>query len=65
MGIHESHTTRSSDSTLYDAKCTKCGATDVAGGGWGKLAEPCTKPDDTKNPYDFYGGDLEDELACS
>lgn len=40
-GKHPSHTTRSSDSSLYDEKCINCGATDVAGGGWGKLAKPC------------------------
>lgn len=40
-GKHPSHTTRSSDSSLYDEKCVNCGGTDVAGGGWGKLAQPC------------------------
>lgn len=40
---HPSHITRSSDSSLYDEKCVNCGATDLAGGGWGKLAEPCSK----------------------
>jgi hypothetical protein len=39
---HPSHTTRSSDSSHYDEVCTKCGATDIAGCGWGRLAEPCT-----------------------
>ena len=39
---HESHVTRFSDSSWYDEKCVNCGATDIAGGGWGKLAEPCT-----------------------
>lgn len=38
---HLSHITRSSDSSLYDEKCVNCGATDIAGGGWGKLAQPC------------------------
>ena len=49
---HESHVTRFSDSSWYDEKCVNCGATDIAGGGWGKLAEPCTN---TKNDYDFNG----------
>jgi len=40
-GCHPSHTTRSSDASSFDEVCTKCGATDIAGGGWGKLAEPC------------------------
>lgn len=41
-GKHSSHETRSSDASTYDEVCIKCGATDVSGGGWGKLAEPCT-----------------------
>lgn len=41
---HPSHTTRFSDASQYDEICTKCGATDIAGGGWGKLAEPCPAP---------------------
>lgn len=65
MAIHESHAIRSSDSSWYDYKCTKCGATDISGGGWGKLAEPCTNPEKSENVYDLNGGDLEDELACS
>ncbi len=27
--------------SLYDEICVKCGHTDIATGGWGKLAEPC------------------------
>jgi NTP pyrophosphatase (non-canonical NTP hydrolase) len=38
---HPSHTTRSSDASTFDEICTKCGAHDIVGGGWGKLAEPC------------------------
>lgn len=40
--LHPSHKTRQSDASSYDEVCTACGATDIAGGGWGKLAEPCT-----------------------
>lgn len=38
---HPSHETRISDASSFDEICTKCGARDVSGGGWGKLAEPC------------------------
>jgi hypothetical protein len=39
---HESHVTRiSTDSSSYDEICINCNATDIAGGGWGKLAYPC------------------------
>jgi len=38
---HPSHETRSSDASTFDEVCIKCGAKDIAGGGWGKLAEPC------------------------
>lgn len=41
---HPSHVTRSSDSSLYDEVCLTCGATDISGGGWGKLGEPCPTP---------------------
>jgi hypothetical protein len=40
--LHPSHVTRASDASTYDEVCTRCGATDVTGGGWGKLAEPCS-----------------------
>jgi hypothetical protein len=40
-GKHPSHKTRSSDASTYDEVCLNCGATDIAGNGWGKLAEPC------------------------
>lgn len=40
---HPSHQTRYSDSSLYDEVCVNCGATDVAGNGWGALAKPCKK----------------------
>lgn len=40
-GCHPSHTTRMSDASSFDEVCVKCGATDITGGGWGKLAEPC------------------------
>jgi hypothetical protein len=36
-----SHVTRSSDASSYDEVCINCGATDITGGGWGKLAQPC------------------------
>lgn len=42
-GKHPSHDTRFSMSSLYDEVCVNCGATDLTGGGWGKLAEPCPK----------------------
>lgn len=42
---HSSHQTRPSDSSLYDEVCTKCGAHDLAGDGWGKLADPCPGSD--------------------
>jgi len=29
------------DASTYDEICVYCGATDVAGGGWGRLAYPC------------------------
>lgn len=38
---HKSHVWRISDASSYDHICVNCGATDVAGGGWGRLAEPC------------------------
>ena len=38
---HPSHETRGSDSSSFDTVCAKCGATDIAGGGWGDLAKPC------------------------
>lgn len=41
QGKHPSHTTRFSDSSAYDEVCTQCGSTDITGGGWGKLGEPC------------------------
>lgn len=45
-GPHPTHRTRiSMDASSYDEICDKCGATDITGGGWGKLAEPCPVPD--------------------
>lgn len=45
MGLHPSHVTRMSwDASSYDEICVNCGATDQVPGGWGKLAEPCSKP---------------------
>lgn len=39
---HPSHTTRVSfDASSWDEICVNCGATDVAGGGWGNLRYPC------------------------
>lgn len=41
---HPSHKTRvSMDSSTWDEICVYCGHTDISGGGWGKLAEPCSK----------------------
>lgn len=42
-GLHPSHVTRFSDSSMYDERCVNCGATDQVPGGWGRLAEPCPK----------------------
>lgn len=39
---HPSHKTRIADSSSYDEVCVKCGATDIAGGGWGDLRFPCS-----------------------
>ena len=47
-GKHQSHVTRSSDSSLYDEKCINCGATDITGNGWGKLALPCKSGNNKK-----------------
>lgn len=38
---HPSHHTRSSDASSFDEVCVNCNNTDIAGGGWGKLADPC------------------------
>lgn len=46
---HSSHETRFSDSSLYDELCVDCGATDISGGGWGKLASPCSKGSERNN----------------
>jgi len=40
-GKHPSQRTRFSDASSFDEVCEACGATDIAGGGWGKLAQPC------------------------
>ena len=40
-GIHPSHETYVSDSSLYDYKCLNCHQTDITGGGWGELSKPC------------------------
>lgn len=40
--LHPSHQTRVSiDASSYDEICEVCGATDIAGGGWGELRKPC------------------------
>lgn len=44
MKKHPSHHTRSSDASTFDEVCEQCGATDISGAGWGKLAEPCPNP---------------------
>lgn len=42
MSCHPSHETRvSMDASTWDEICIHCGHTDIAAGGWGKLAEPC------------------------
>lgn len=43
-GKHPSHVTRMTDSSVCDERCVNCGATDDVMLGWGKLAEPCSKP---------------------
>ena len=40
-GLHITHRTRSSDASSFDIVCIDCGATDEAGGGWGRLSWPC------------------------
>ena len=45
------HKTRFSDASSFDEVCVKCGATDIAGGGWGQLAQPCPKADSKDEPY--------------
>ena len=40
MQTHPTHTTRYSDSSLYDEVCTKCGANDAPGRGQ-SLELPC------------------------
>lgn len=42
---HPSHVTRFSDASTFDEICTKCGARDITGGGWGSLRVPCRKAD--------------------
>ena len=49
-GCHPTHVTRFSDASSYDEVCTNCGATDIAGGGWGKLGEPCPSPQPNELP---------------
>lgn len=45
VGRHPSHKTRvSMDSSSYDEVCVNCGATDITGHGWGRLAFPCPHP---------------------
>ena len=44
-GAHPSHKLRSSDSSMYDVICTRCGRTDITGGGWGMLTDPCLQPE--------------------
>lgn len=40
--LHPSHKTRISvDASTWDEICIYCGHTDISGGGWGRLAEPC------------------------
>lgn len=40
LGVHASHKTRFSDSSVYDEVCTLCGATDELGS-FGELSKPC------------------------
>lgn len=50
---HPTHITKFSfDSSMYDEKCIKCGATDEIHS-WGRLAQPCPNADqkETEN-YD-------------
>ena len=39
--LHPSHVIRSSDASTFDVICTKCGAKDITGGGWGDLRYEC------------------------
>ncbi len=39
--LHPSHAIRSSDASTFDVICTKCGAKDITGGGWGDLRYEC------------------------
>jgi hypothetical protein len=40
---HVSHKTRDSGASSFDEVCVNCGATDILGGGWGRLRMPCPK----------------------
>lgn len=39
--FHPSHVVRASDASSFDIICENCGNTDITGGGWGNLAQPC------------------------
>ena len=51
VGIHPTHKTYISDSSLYDWKCERCHRTDITGSGWGQLNEPCPEA----KPWEFPG----------
>lgn len=55
-GPHPTHKTRFSfDASTWDEICVKCGNTDIAGGGWGKLAEPCPQAASPYEPWAIPG----------
>lgn len=55
-GPHPTHKTRFSfDASTWDEICVKCGSTDIAGGGWGGLAEPCPQADSPYEPWAIPG----------
>ena len=44
--LHKSHTARRSGASRFDEISINCGAKDITGGGWGKLALPCPDVED-------------------
>ncbi len=52
-GLHPTHRTRFSDSSLFDEICVLCGATDHVPGGWGELANPCNASEEKRIAYDL------------
>lgn len=50
--LHPTHRTRISDASSFDEICILCGATDIAGGGWGRLAFACSASDAKREAFD-------------